>query len=431
MPLRKLMRTIALAITLATLAAAPAAACSGGEENGETTDRENGQAAAQRDGRGNGQAPPQTAPQGNGQTAPEEADARGAEPGAGAPGETPATETGPTAGPGPTDTPHPTAAPKPTPEPTAEPTAEPRAEPTAEPAAAPPPAPATSQGPGRSEETARARRPSDICERTPEVQNAIIAALAREGPRMSCQDINEREMYRIRRLEVKTPQLQQGDLGGMPNLQTMSLSTGLDNLQALAPETFEGMSALYRLSLSLRHPSGYNPPHRNEQFAAGAFARLRSLYELEIRIAQDSPGLLMTRKTLAGMENLVRLDVDHIHAIDPDTLQVARNLQIINLTGQYSLEPTKQQRLHPDIFEPLPGLENVALRGLGLPGTLNLGSFEAACHAQTWIPRDEDGEPAAEIFVERQRVELMKPTDGGRASGCLLRIGDNRIIEIP
>ena len=404
MPLRKLMGKLALAITLAALAAAPVVACSGGEKTNAT---ENGQANAQ---------PEERTP------ASEEGNGQGVRPQTQTPENTPEPE--PTQEP--TEAPEPTNTPEPTPELTPEKADAPEPANTPEPTPEPEAAPA-----GQRAETHPAEPPPDICGRTPEVQNAIIGALAQEGPRMSCQDINEREMYRIRGLDINTPQLEAGDLRWMPNLQTMSMDTGLDNLQALAPETFEGMESLSRLSLSLRHPPGYDPPHRNEQFATGAFARLRSLSDLEIRIARGSPGLLLTRNTLAGMEGLIRLDVDHVHAIDPDALQLTRNLRSIKLTGQYSLEPTKQQTLHPGIFEPLPNLETVELLGLRLPPTLSLGSFEAACRAQKWMPRDEQGENAAEIFVERQRVELMEPTDGGRTSGCLLRIGDNRIIEIP
>ena len=41
-----------------------------------------------------------------------------------------------------------------------------------------------------------------ICKRTPEVQDAIIAAIAELGPRMSCQLINPSELYRIREMTV-------------------------------------------------------------------------------------------------------------------------------------------------------------------------------------------------------------------------------------
>jgi hypothetical protein len=332
----------------------------------------------------------------------------------------------------PTERPAPTARPAPTPWPS--PTAPPPTARTPTPAPTPAPEPEPAPAPGGTDTQRGGGAPAklpDICGRTPEVQTAIMQALAREGPRMSCQDINERETYRIRNIEVRSPSIDEDDLIGMPNLHTLSLDTQVGSLQDLGPENFRGMKSLGSLTLSLKHPRDRAAPHRNEQFTDGTFAGLGSLADLTVRFGNNSPGLVMTNTSLAGLDGLLRLDVDHIHAVDPGTLQNTGNLRSIRLTGQYSLEPNRQQTLPPDIFEFLPNLAIVEVQGLRIPRTLTLGSFEAACRARQWAPKDEHGETQTEIFVEKQKVELMKSADGEGKSGCLLRIGGSRIIEIP
>ncbi len=417
-PLNKLARTLApLLVTAALLTA-----CSGGEEipeTGETsaeapgdggaalTPAENGAAAGTKAGENQTDA---------GNSGKESAPADPANIEWTVPTERPA----PTARPAPTPWPSPTAPPPmatvstPIPEPTPEPTPEPAPEGTD-----------TQRG------TDTPAKLPDICGRTPEVQTAIMQAIAREGPKMSCQDINEREMYRIRNIEVRSPSIGKDDLLDMPNLHALSLDTQVGSLQDLGPENFRGMNSLGSLTLSLHHPRDYAPPHRNEQFTDGTFAGRGSLANLTVRFGNSSPGLLLTNTSLAGLDGLLRLDVDHVHAVDPGALQNTRNLRYIRLTGQYSLEPNRQQILPPEIFEFLPNLAIVEVQGLRLPRTLTLGSFEAACRARQWAPKDEHGETQTEIFVEKQKVELMKSADEEGRSGCLLRIGGSRIIEIP
>ena len=272
---------------------------------------------------------------------------------------------------------------------------------------------------------------ANICDRTPEVQASIITALDDVGPELPCRRIYPDEMFRLRTLSVSSPVLTSKDLTEMPNLQTLDLTTRVNRLRDITPGTFSGMTRLKTLRLNLSHPNIVPPPVHTEQFNSNLFKHTPGLAHLTIAIAPQSPSVLLTKETFRGIDNLATLEINHLHALDPDALDLLKGLRSVTLTGQHALEATRQQTLPPDLFKNQLFLQNVTVSGLQFPAAITMASFEAACHAFTWAPKDTNGEPIPQIFVDRQKVDLIKPGEQDRQDSCLLRVGDNRLIEVP
>ena len=269
-----------------------------------------------------------------------------------------------------------------------------------------------------------------ICDRTPEVQTAIIAALAEVGPELPCSAITPPELFRLRTLAVSAVTLKPRDLANLPNLHNLDLTTRVKRLRDLTPGTFTGMKHLKTLTLSLSHPRTDPPPIHTEELIPNLFSQLPDLAELTINIDEQSPALLLNKGPFRGLSRLKTLEVNHIHAVDPQALDHMKGLHAVTLKGRHELEATKQQTLPPDLLRTQLNLQRAQIQGLQLPSAITLASFEAACYAQDWLPKDDTGIPLVQTFVDRQMVELIVPGPEDKREGCLLRVGDNKIIEV-
>ena len=270
----------------------------------------------------------------------------------------------------------------------------------------------------------------NICDRTPEVQAAIIHALDQVGPQLPCSLINPAEMYRLRSIEIDTPALTPSDLLNLPNIVELTITTRVDKLLDITPGTFDNMNHLSRLNLNISHPPTSPLPTHSEQLRNNLFTQIPQISHLAIAIDPNSPSFLVTKDPFRGLSRLSTIKLNHIHAIDPNAFDLMKGLRSITLVGQHELEPTKQQTLPPDIFKNQLHLQTAEIQGLRFPGTVTLASFEAACHAHNWLPKDSSDDLIVEIFVDRQKVDRIKPGPEDKTQGCLLRVGDNRLIEV-
>ena len=269
-----------------------------------------------------------------------------------------------------------------------------------------------------------------ICDRTPEVQAAIIEALAQVGPELPCSAITPDELFRLRKLSMNATTLQPSDLDNIPNLHELSITTRVKRLRDLTPGTFRNMEQLTSLELNVSHPRTEAPSIHTEEFIPNLFNNLRNLGSLVINIDQHSPALLLNKEPFRGLSRLKTLQVNHIQTVDPGALDPMKGLHAITLAGKHRLEASRQDPLPQELLKNQLNLQRANIEGLELPGSITLGSFEAACHAQEWLPKSENGQTIVVIFVDRQKVELIQPGPEDRKDGCLLRVGDNRIIEV-
>ena len=202
-------------------------------------------------------------------------------------------------------------------------------------------------------------------------------------------------------------------------------------LQALAPETFEGMESLSRLSLSLRHPPGYDPPHRNEQFATGAFAPAALPLRPGDKNSPGQPG------TPADQEHARRNGRPHPAGRGPRPRNRPGRAAADKEPAEHqahragtALSPPSSRRSTRASSSPCPTWKPWSCWGCASrqpePGQLRGG-----------MPRPEVDAPGR--AGRERRGDIRREAEGrahgahrrGRTSGCLLRIGDNRIIEIP
>ena len=112
-----------------------------------------------------------------------------------------------------------------------------------------------------------------ICARTPEVQTAIIQALAVQGSGLGCAGVVTGEMHRLRSLSVTTPHLAPGDLHGMPNVTMMEITV---EQSWPVPGSLDGLLELEDLSIRLTGPS------RDWRVEPGVFREMDQLVKLEV-----------------------------------------------------------------------------------------------------------------------------------------------------
>ena len=200
-----------------------------------------------------------------------------------------------------------------------------------------------------------------ICGRTPEVQSAIIRALAQEGPGLSCREIDFQEMYRLREIRLEAPYLLPGDLHGLANLKKLDAAI-LESWPAAG--SLEGMPQMEELRLEMAGQP------RDWHVERGTFRRLERLEKLEIRGNRNLRPRVRVHlgtRSLDGLEQLRELRVDGVESIEPAALARLKELRRVDLRASWrtkSEEPTAPE-LPPEIFDGLDALEKTRARGFG------------------------------------------------------------------
>ena len=118
-----------------------------------------------------------------------------------------------------------------------------------------------------------------VCGRTPEVQVALMRALAEDGPRMSCREVDAAELYRLRELLVDAEYLLPDDFQGLVSLRRLDVTVGRFPLSA---GVFRGMPSLVDLEVTVvRRPGDGGADAR--VLSPGVFEGLEGLEHLGLR----------------------------------------------------------------------------------------------------------------------------------------------------
>ena len=261
--------------------------------------------------------------------------------------------------------------------------------------------------------------PTGICQRTPEVQDAIIASIALLGPRMSCQIINPDELFRIRQMTVSDTSLTQKDLKDLPNLRELTIS--IDG--RIERDAFANLTGLR--SLNMEYLPG-RPPH----LIPGTFEGLSHLQALSLTLSPRA-SYTLERQTFRGLRRLKDLTASTIAGISTNALDDLPSLINISLIAAEAHE--YDQPLVPEkLFHHNLSLEHVSLTNFQTPSFLNLGTPKAACHAIGSTASPGWADPSIQINVNNQTTELMEwsqPSDTTHT--CKVIIGGAKIVEVP
>ena len=187
---------------------------------------------------------------------------------------------------------------------------------------------------------------------------ALIRALALDGPRMSCGDIDDAELYRLRRLRVDADYLLPGDFQGLASLRRLEVTVGR---RPLPPGVFRGMPSLHRMELTVVARPGDRGWRYRGMLSPGAFEGLDLLEQMELNGRRGGAGFRLDRPNLRGLEGLVSLDVDSVSRATPDALSALPSLRRLRLTAvhvQPALRDSESPRLPPEFLESAARLEN-------------------------------------------------------------------------
>ena len=258
-----------------------------------------------------------------------------------------------------------------------------------------------------------------ICERTPEVQDAVIAAIAELGPRMSCQLINPNELFRIRKMTVSSTALGPHDLQSLPNLRELTISID-GRVDRTAFANLEGLRAL-----NLEYLPG-RPPH----LIPGTFEGLAHLQALSLTISPRAK-FNLERKTFRGLSRLKELTVSTISGISSNAFDDLPGLINISLEAPEAHE--YDQPLVPErLFHPNLSLQRVSLTNFQTPALINLSTPKAACYAIGSEMHPGWAHPSTIVQVNAQSAELMDWSEINETThSCKVIIGAARIVEVP
>ena len=210
----------------------------------------------------------------------------------------------------------------------------------------------------------------NICNRTPEVQAALIEQMGIP----SCQSITKEELYRVRELGVAAKSIESGDFADMPNIRNLKVEA-----LRLEPESFVGLD-LESLTLSL---------------ADGDFR--------------------VTQTHLKGLESLSRLRLDGDYQVGPNAFDDLAALEYL------SISRSSVQSLHSRSFESLPNLKELTGAAHQLD-EIHFANLEVACYHQgSFVQSNEK-----RVFVEGQRIEWLEPNSDDRSVSCRF-IVDNQV----
>ncbi len=224
-------------------------------------------------------------------------------------------------------------------------------------------------GNGTDNETVRARpdRPdppddrSDICNRTPEIQTAMLSELKST----SCQQTQAPELYRIRQLDVRTEYINNRDLSGLHNLQHLQLTL----VDPPPDKAFQDLHSLETLTVNFNSDEHEKPiPWPIGKNTLQGLPSLESLTITDLsmnRRQTEQPVVRLEKNAFKPSENLrmLRMLAGNIHA-DPESLHGLTRLTDLemqaegrtgpfNETGTPTRIPPARLHLGADAFKTL------------------------------------------------------------------------------
>jgi len=192
--------------------------------------------------------------------------------------------------------------------------------------------------------TAQAQTQSGVCDRTPQVRDALVAIV---GGGVTCADVTADQLGRISVLSLGSERietLQSGDFAGLTSLEQLDL---YDNeLTALPPNVFAGLTNLRQLNLWHNDLATLSP---------NVFADLTNLRVLDL---DDNDFADIPPNVFAGLTNLetMWLNDTRLTTLPSGIFAGLTNLEYLVLSGN------EFTTLPPDVFANLTSLETLSLR---------------------------------------------------------------------
>ena len=216
----------------------------------------------------------------------------------------------------------------------------------------------------------KAQAQANICQRNPEVQDAIIENLGISR----CQDITGENLFRIRELEVRTDSLGAGDLEGLTNLTDLTVQTVTqppDGLLEAAPQLesirYEFIGERWTLTPNFHWPA--------------------SLAQLTIT-TDDGAGVILADNALARAESLQKLEVHGIEVLQANALEGLEHLETISLSAKQEKPIPLIVPLSATALENMASLTSHRLEGFSRTGPLRFHSDDTACGLTTLVKLD-------------------------------------------
>ena len=217
--------------------------------------------------------------------------------------------------------------------------------------------------------TAQAQTQSGVCDRTPQVRDALVAIV---GGGVTCADVTADQLGRISVLSLGSERietLQSDDFAGLTSLEQLDL---YDNeLTALPPNIFAGLTNLRQLNL-WHNDLATLPPN--------VFADLTNLRVLDL---DDNDFTDIPPNVFAGLTNLqtMWLNDTRLTTLPPGLFAGLTNLEYLVLSGnEFTTLPS-------DVFANLTSLETLSLRNNFLT-TLPPSIFTGLTNLQTLLLHD-------------------------------------------
>ena len=191
--------------------------------------------------------------------------------------------------------------------------------------------------------TAQAQMQSGVCDRTPQVRDALVAIV---GGGVSCAEVTADQLGRISVLSLGSERiqtLQSGDFAGLSSLEQLDLYD--NDLTALPPNVFAGLTNLRQLNLWHNDLTSLSP---------AVFADLTNLRILDL---DDNDFADIPPDVFAGLTNLVYLWLNdtRLTTLPSGIFAGLANLESLVLSGN------EFTTLPPDVFANLASLETLRL----------------------------------------------------------------------
>ncbi len=217
--------------------------------------------------------------------------------------------------------------------------------------------------------TAQAQTQSGVCDRTPQVRDALVAIV---GGEVTCADVTPDQLGRISVLSLGSERietLQSGDFAGLTNLEQLDLYG--NDLTTLPPNVFAGLTNLRQLNLWHNDLTSLSP---------NVFAGLTNLRILDL---DDNDFADIPPNVFAGLTNLVYLWLNdtRLTTLPPGLFAGLTNLETLVVSGN------EFTTLPPDVFANLTSLEYLSLRNNFLT-TLPPGIFTGLTNLQSLYLHD-------------------------------------------
>ena len=272
--------------------------------------------------------------------------------------------------------------------------------------------------------TAQAQTQSGVCDRTPQVRDALVAIV---GGGVTCADVTADQLGRISVLSLGSERietLQSGDFAGLTSLEQLDLYD--NNLTALPPNIFAGLTNLRQLNLWHNDLATLSP---------NVFTDLTNLRVLDL---DDNDFTDIPPDVFAGLTNLqtMWLNDTRLTTLPSGIFVGLTSLEYLVVSGN------EFTTLPPDVFANLTSLETLSLRNNFLT-TLPPDIFSGLTNLQTLLLHDNhltalppdiftDLTNLGSLYLHENNLAALPPDIfTGLTSLQTLSLSRNRLTALP